>query len=643
MSTDIPKQEIASIDEQLKHVPNSAGVYLWKDAKGLVLYVGKAKELRKRMQQYLSGHDSRAWIDRMAAQVASFDYVVTSTEAEALVMEFTLINQLSPPFNVAFRDSKSYPYIALTVGDTYPAIKYTREKKREGTRYFGPYTDSRGARETIDTLRRVIPLCRSTCPEYKRVRASGFTKPLQRPCFDSQLGYGSAVCALAISPEDYAVSVKSAISLLEGNSLQLERDLNQEMEAAANELNYELAARIRNRLEGLQSIKERQAVVSDSKASYDVLGFVREETIAAAYVLAVREGKVLYGNEYILDKGLDVDFSDLVSGFIGRYYSEAGQVPAEILCEIELPDKLALEGFLTQRRREASSNPQAGKVRLSLPKRGTKKELLGMAQRNAGHALLRFKVRTHYDTERLNAALLQLESALSLDSPPLRIECFDISTLHGTHSVGSMVAFTNGMADKKGYRRFRIRGEFDQSNDVAMMREVLMRRFSEQRVADERFGRTPDLLIIDGGKPQLSAVAAVLDELNIAGVALAGLAKREEELWTTWSDEPIMLADGSSSLFLVKRVRDEAHRFAVDYHRKLRSKAMTASILDEVAGIGPKRRKDLIRHFGSFKKLREASREELIAAPGITDEIAHDLYALIHELDLDGANSQKEK
>jgi len=641
MSKEASKSQTASIAEQLKHVPNSPGVYLWKDAKGIVLYVGKAKELRKRMRQYLTGHDSRQWVSRMASEIASFDYVVTSTEAEALVMEFTLINQLSPPFNITFRDSKSYPYIAITVGDTYPAIKYTREKKREGTRYFGPYTDSYGARETIDTMRRVIPLCRNTCPEYKRVRASGFTKPIQRPCFDFQLGNGPGVCALAISPEDYAVNIKNAISLLEGNSRGLERDLQQEMEAAANDLNYELAARMRNRLESLRSIKQKQTVVSDSDASYDVLGFVREETIAAAYVLAVREGKVLYGNEYILDKGFDVDFPDLISGFIGRYYSDAGQVPAEILCEIELADKLAIEGFLTQRRREASANPQAGKVRLSTPKRGTKKKLLDMAQQNANHALMRFKVRTHYDTERLNAALLQLESALSLDSPPLRIECFDISTLHGTHSVGSMVVFTNGIADKKGYRRFKIRGEFDQSNDVAMMREVLMRRFSEQRVADERFGRTPDLLIIDGGKPQLNAAAAILDELGIENVALAGLAKREEELWTTWSDEPIILADGSSSLFLLKRVRDEAHRFAVDYHRKLRSKAMTASILDEVAGIGPKRRRALIKHFGSFKKLREASEEELAAADGITDEIARDLYALIHELNLNATDNKE--
>jgi len=571
----------------------------------------------------------------MMAQVASFDYVVTSTEVEALMMEITLINQLAPPFNVTFRDNKSYPYIALTLDDTYPAIKYTREKKRAGTRYFGPYTDARGARETVDTLRRVIPLCRNTCAEYKRVRAKGFEKPLQRPCFDSQLGYGPGVCTLAVSPEDYAHNVKRAISLLEGNSAALERELHEEMEVAAAALNYELAARMRNRLEGLQSIKQRQAVVSDSSAAYDVIGFSREETIAAVYVLIVREGKVLYGNEFILDKGLDVNFEDLITGFTGRYYNDAGQVPAEIICELELEpgDKKTLEDFLTQRRRAASANPKAAKVRLTVPKKGVKKKLLTMAKANADHALLRFKVRTHYDTERLNAALLQLESALSLDSPPLRIECFDISTLHGVHSVGSMAVFTNGRADKSAYRRFRIRGEFDQSNDVAMMREVLSRRFSSERVEDERFGRVPDLLLIDGGKPQLNAVAEVLAELGIEGVALAGLAKREEELWTIWSEESIVLADGSPSLYLLKRIRDEAHRFAVEYHRKLRDKAMTASILDEVSGIGPKRRKALIKHFGSFKKLREASQEEIASVPGVRAEIAQDIYGLLHEVD----------
>ncbi|MCL2680410.1 MAG: excinuclease ABC subunit UvrC [Coriobacteriia bacterium] len=631
-----PHKTTTTLLEQLKHVPNSPGVYLWKDALDSVLYVGKAKELRKRMRQYVSGHDGREWLERMMAQVVAFDYVVTSSEAEALMMEITLINQLSPAFNVMFRDDKTYPYIALTLADTYPAIKYTREKKRSGTRYFGPYTDARGARETVDTLRRVIPLCRSTCPEYRRMLANGFSKPAPRPCFDAQLGHGSGVCSLAITPDEYAKHVQNALSLLEGDSTALEHKLEGEMQAAADELNYELAARLRNRLDGLDSIKKRQAVVSDSDASYDVLGFAREETIAAAYVLIVREGKVLYGNEYVLNKGLDISFDDLLSGFIGRYYFQAGQVPPEVLCEIIPADSRALEGFLTQRRREVSTNPRAGKVSLLLPQRGVKKQLLTMAQQNAAHALLRFKVRTHYDAQRLNEALLQLESALSLDAPPLRIESFDISTLHGSHSVGSMVVFTNGRADKKSYRRFKIQGEFDQSNDVAMIREVLLRRFDPQRVRDERFGRTPDLLLIDGGKPQLSAAVAVLEELGISAqfpqLAVVGLAKREEELWTRWSDQPVLLADGSASLYLVKRIRDEAHRFANDYHQQLRSKAMTASILDEVPGIGPARRKALIKHFGSFKQLRRSSLQQLAEVPGITDRTAADLFAFLHDL-----------
>ena len=626
---DMPPQ----LSEQLKHVPISPGVYLWKDADERVLYVGKSKELRKRMRQYFTGHDGREWTASMMCEVASFDYVVTSSEAEALMMEITLIKQLSPPYNVMFRDDKSYPYIALTMDAAYPAIKYTREKKRAGTRYFGPYTDARGARETVDTLRRVIPLCKSTCAEYKRMLRSDFAKPLPRPCFDSQLGYGSGVCSLAITPEEYADHVQNAISLLEGNSAALERKLEAQMQDAATDLNYELAARMRNRLSGLSSIKKRQIVVSDSNANYDVLGFAREETIAAAYVLHVREGTVLYGNDFILDKGLDISFDDLAQGFLGHYYLSAGQIPAEVLCEIEFGDKQqAIEDFLTHRRRETSNNPKAGKVRLSVPKRGTKKKVLDMAQQNANHALLRYKVRTHYDTERLNAALLQLESALSLDSPPLRIESYDISTLHGSHSVGSMVVFANGRADKAAYRRFKIRGEFDQANDVAMMREVLLRRFDSKRMADERFGRTPDLLLIDGGKPQLSAVVAVLDELGIDDIAVVGLAKREEEIWTTWSDSPVILADGSASLHLVKRIRDEAHRFANEYHRKLRSKAMTASILDEVPGIGPKRRKALLKHFGSFKNLRTSSCEDLAKAPGITPEIAKEIYSFIHDL-----------
>jgi excinuclease ABC subunit C len=603
-------------------VPCSPGVYLWKDDAGSVLYVGKAKDLRARMRQYVNGTDERPKIPLMMEQVAGFDYVVTENEVESLILELNLINQFTPPYNVDYRDDKSYPFIAVTADATYPAIKYTREKHKPGTRYFGPYTDARAARETIETLRRILPLCRSTCPEYKRVAAKNFSQPLARPCFDAHIGLGAGVCAAAITPDEYAVHVRRALRFLSGHHDELECELTDQMHAAAADLDYENAARIRNRLDAIARIKDRQTIVSETKSDYDIVGITREETIAGAYVLVVREGRVQYGNEYVLDKGRDIPLSELLGGFLARYYSETPQIPREIVVETRPDDASVLESYLADRRGKS--------VRLTVPKSGTRRRLLTMAERNATHTLLRFKARTHYDDERINAALLQLESALALPAPALRIESYDISTLHGAFSVGSMVVFTNGRCDKAAYRHFRIRGEYDEANDVAMMREVLSRRFDSRNTRDVRFGRIPDLLLIDGGKPQLAATAAVLDELGVTGIALAGLAKREEELWTTWSETPIVLPNGSAGLYLVKRIRDEAHRFAIEYHRKLRGRAMTASVLDEVAGIGPKKRAALLKHFGGIRRLRAASLEQLQEAPGMTSPMARELYALMH-------------
>ncbi|MCL2654808.1 MAG: excinuclease ABC subunit UvrC [Coriobacteriia bacterium] len=619
---------LADIATQLKSVPLQPGVYLWKDAAGEVLYVGKAKELRRRMSQYVTGADERVKIPLMMERVASFDYVVCGSEVEALILELNLINQFSPPYNVDYRDDKTYPFIALTCGDPYPALKYTREKHKVGTRYFGPYTDARAARETIDALRRIVPLCRSTCPEYKRVLRSG--KPLTRACFDAHIGLGPGVCTNDITPEDYAVGVRRALRFLSGHYRELEAELHEAMETAAADLEFEAAAGYRNRLDAVARVKQKQNIVSDEHVDIDVIGFAREETIACAYVLAVRAGRVQYGNEYILDKGYDLPFEELASSFVARYYDEAAEVPKDILLELEPADADVLSDYLTHLRTERSEGRLSGRVTLSVPMIGHKKQLVEMARENARHSLLRFKTRTHYDDQRINAALLQLESALALDTAPLRIECYDISTLHGAHSVGSMVVFTNGQPDKAAYRRFKIQMPHEESNDVAMMREVLGRRFAPERREDKRFGKMPDLLIIDGGKPQLNATLAQLEELGVA-IPVAGLAKAEEELWVQWQDIPVILPDGSPSLYLVKRVRDEAHRFAIEYHRQLRGKAMTTSVLDEVVGIGPKRRKKLIRAFGNFRKLRDATAAEIEAAvPFVTPEMAADIHTVLH-------------
>lgn len=607
------------IREQLAHVPDAPGVYLWKSG-DQVLYVGKARSLRKRMRQYTSGHDSRDRIPLMMEQVDGFDYIVTDTEVESLILEANLIKQQRPPFNVDYRDDKTYPFIALTTGDPYPAIKYTREKHRPDTRYFGPYTDARAARETIEVARRVYPVCRATCAEWKRVTRQGGA-PTGKPCFDYHIGKGPGVCVGAISAEEYATNVAEVTAFLEGRQRAVAADLERAMAEASAELEYERAARLRNSLEAVRTVLERQKVVSDKPLDIDVLGIEREETIAGAHVFSVREGRIVASNEFVLDKGLDVPETELIEGFLLRYYGQASHVPREVIVPC-LPDGAeTIEEWL--------SGLRGSRVRVRVARRGEKRALAELAATNAHHTLARYRHRTRYDEERLNRALLELESALGLPRPPLRIECFDISTLHGTNSVGSMVVFSAGRAEKSAYRRFRVRMPADSANDVAMMREVLSRRFAREIAGDERFATTPDLVIVDGGTPQLAAARAAMDELGL-DIPLAALAKREEELFVPGWEEPVVLPTGSPSLFLVKRIRDEAHRFAIEYHRELRARAMTASALDDVPGVGPKRKKALIKAFGSVKKLRAASAEEIAAVPGIGTEVAETIFEALH-------------
>ncbi len=621
MTADRP--EYPTIAEQVASAPDAPGVYLWKAADGSVLYVGKAKSLRKRMRQYTSGQDEREKIPLMMELVASFDYVVTNTEVESLVLEKNLIRQFHPPYNVDYRDDKSYPFIALTMDDPFPAIKFTRERHKPGTRYFGPYTDAHAARETIDTVRRIVPICRATCPEWKRVTAHG-GEPTARPCFDFHVGLGPGPCAGAVSREEYAESVARITSFLSGKRDDLEIELERRMRDASDDLDFESAARYRNRLEAVHAIRGKQKVVSARPLEFDVVGFFREETVAGVHVFVVREGRVLFGNEFVLDKGLDVSMQELVDGFLLRYYADVPQIPREIVLP-ELPeDPETVEEWLSSMRPE-----HAARVRLTVPQRAERRDLLTLAETNARHTLMRFKVRTRYDEERLNAALLQLESALALPAPPLRIEAFDISTLHGRHSVGSMVVFTGGRADHKNYRRFKVRLDTGEANDFAMMGEVLRRRFAPERMADSRFGKRPDLVIVDGGKPQLTAAREVLADLGLTDIPVTGLAKREEELFVAWDDGPVVLQNGSPSLYLVKRVRDEAHRFAIEYHRQLRGKAMTASVLDDITGLGPKRKKLLIKAFGSVKRLREATADEIAAVPGIPRDLADEIVAVL--------------
>lgn len=621
--------DLVSIREQVDQVPVSPGCYLWKDGSGKVIYVGKAKNLRSRMRQYVTLQDDRAKIPLMMQVVRSFDYIVVENEHEALVLERNLIAQYRPYFNVDFKDDKSYPFIAITESDVFPAIKYTREKHKKGTRYFGPYTDSYAARQTIDTLRKVVPICTASCTEWKRCRRELEKHPNEaavanmifaekgRPCFDYHVGRGPGVCVGAISTAEYGKHVRQVENFLRGNRSGIVMEVQEQMQEAAADLDFERAARLKGRLDALSALDDRQQVTFPTSVNLDLIGFYREETISAACVFVVREGRTVRSVEFILDKGLDVSEDELVSGFVKRYYDETADIPAEVDVPLELSDAEVISEWLSDKR--------GHRCGLHLPQRGEKFRLLEMASKNARHALMRHMIRTGYSDDRSNQALLQLESALALEAPPLRIECFDISTLHGSFTVASMVVFTNGKPDKSQYRRFKIHAELDEANDFVSMSEVLGRRYSPERMADKRFGSRPDLLVVDGGKPQLTAAIQQLAELGL-DIPVCGLAKSDEEVFVPWDDTPIVLPSGSASLYLIKQVRDESHRFAITFHRELRDKAMTVSILDEIPGVGPKRKKDLMRHFGSFKKLNAASADDIADVKGISPALAQTIF-----------------
>lgn len=634
---------LARLAAEVSQVPTQPGCYLWKDAAGTVIYVGKAKNLRARMRQYVTLSDERAKIPLMMQLVESFDYIVVDSEHEALVLERELIGQYRPYFNVDFKDDKSYPFIAITKGDLYPAIKYTREKHKSGTRYFGPYTDSRAARDVIDTIRKVIPICSSTCAEWKRTRRliaahaedediiSLICAQKGRPCFDYHVGRGPGACVGAVTPEEYADNVRRVERFLSGRRREVVDELKADMAEAAANLDFERAGRVKRRLEVIDGLDDRQQVVFPSRVDIDVVGFFREETIAGACVFAVRDGRMQRSCEFILDKGLDVGEEELVSGFIKRYYDETSDIPSEVDVAVELEDAELLGEWLTAKRGHV--------CRLHRPQRGEKHRLLETCERNARHALMRYMMRTGYADDRTNQALLELESALALPAPPLRIECFDISTIHGAFTVASMVVFTNGKADKSQYRRFRVRSITGEANDFLSMQEVLGRRYAPERMADERFGSRPDLLVVDGGKPQLTAALTQLEELGL-DIPVCGLAKADEEVFVPWDDAPVVLPSGSASLYLIKQVRDEAHRFAITFHRELRDKAMTVSVLDEVEGVGATRKKAIMRHFGSMKRLRAASAEEIASVKGVPAQVAQAVYDTLRAWDKERAATE---
>jgi excinuclease ABC subunit C len=602
-------------------VPDAPGSYQFKDAHGRVLYVGKATSLRSRLSNYFAPPESLPPRTRqMVLAAESVEWIEVRNEVEALFLEYNLIKRHRPRFNVRYKDDKSYPYLAVTLDEEWPRAMVMRGAKRKGVRYFGPYAHAYAIRETLDLLLRTFPIRTCTNAKLDRHRRLG------RPCLYAHIEKCAAPCVGDISAEDYGLLVDELITFLDGETSPVLARLERQMQEAADELEYERAARLRDQLTSVRKAIERQQMVAAKEEDLDVIGLVEDELEASVQVFFVRRGRVVGRRGLVVDKVEDLDGPELVGRLLEQLYAGAAaeDVPREVLVPVEPDDPALAQAFLSQVR---GSN-----VRVRVPRRGAKRELLSTVTRNATEAFAQHKLRRASDHNARARALRALQEALALPEAPLRIECFDISNLQGTEIVGSMVVMEDGLAKRSDYRRFRIRHQ-DGQDDFAAMEEVLTRRFrrylderDEGARAGKRFSYPPNLLLVDGGRGQLNVAANVLEELGLEEIAVASLAKRFEEVYLPGRPEPVRIPRDSEALFLLQQVRDEAHRFAITYHRKLRDRRATRSILDDVPGLGPTRRARLLREHGSVKRLRELSEDDLVAISWLPDAVGRALY-----------------
>jgi excinuclease ABC subunit C len=610
------------LEATLKKLPNRPGVYLMKDARGEVLYVGKAQSLRSRVRSYwqkqsAGGYGDVHRIREVIDRVADVEYTMTDSVSEALLLEANLIKRYRPRFNVRLKDDKSYPYIKITLADDFPRIERTRKLLNDGSRYFGPYASASSVDESMNLVRRLFPFRTCTIDIREGRRA------LQRPCLLYHIKRCQGPCIEAISRDAYRADVAQVELFLEGRQETLVRALAGDMREASDRQQYERAGVLRDKIRAIERTMESQKMAAFARTELDAVGLARQDGQAAVQLFAIRNGKLIGRDVYLLEATRDATDEEIVEGFLLQYYAQATSVPREVLVPLPLPESADVETFLTSRR--------GGPVRLHVPVRGEKRELMALARTNAGETLAREQARWLADQGKTLVALEELAEALGLPGPPLRIECYDISNFQGRESVGSMVVFEDGKPRSGEYRRFRIR-TVTGPNDFASHQEVLRRRFrrattGEEGNEEERRWKLPDLVIVDGGRPQVSAAMAVLDELGLHDLPLAGLAKEREELFLPNRPDPIVLPPTSSALYLLQRIRDEAHRFALRYHRDLRSRATVRSAFDELPGVGPKRRQALLRTFGSVKRVRDAPVEQIAAVPGIGRALAEKIKA----------------
>lgn len=603
-------------------IPESPGCYLFRDGHGRVLYVGKAKSLRSRVSSYFQAwHQINPRTQAMLESAASVDWIVVDNEVEALHLEYNLIKQHRPRYNVRYRDDKSYPYLVLTTSEEVPRARVQRNPRNRDDVRFGPFAHAYAIRDTLDLLLRVFPVRSCSQGVYDRCERSG------RPCLYFHIDRCAAPCVGNISVEDHRELVGDLAAFLEGDTEETLRRIEDEMHAAAEEQNYEAAARLRDQLFAARTALEKQQMVSSRREDMDAVAIVEDELEAAVQVFFVRRGRVVGRKGWTVDKVEQLETDELLTSFVLELYGDRpDDVPPTVLVPEVPDDEDALTALLEELRGDADG--RGTRVRFHVPQRGEKRTLMETVRDNAREAFQRHKLKRAQDFNARSQALRELQDSLGLDAAPLRIECFDVSHLGGTEVVGSLVVFEDGLPKKSDYRRFKLRT--DRNDDYAAMHEVVRRRFSrylEEQSApvDERPGRfayPPNLVIVDGGPGQLSAARAALDDLGVEGIDVVALAKRFEELHLPDRSDPVALPRGSDALFLVQRVRDEAHRFAVTYQRKRRRSSVTSSELDRVPGVGPVRRSALLKHFGSLRAVRDASLDDLMEVEGVSRTIA---------------------
>ena len=580
------------IAEKLKLLPDRPGVYLMKNRRGQIIYVGKAIKLKNRVRQYFqSSRNHSAKTLALVSHIEDLETIITANELEALILECNLIKKHHPKYNIMLRDDKTYPYLKLTLNEDYPRLITTRRVVKDGSRYFGPYTSSTAMKETLNLLRRLFPL--RTCKHLG-----------ERPCLEYHIKRCPAPCAGFVDKETYKEMVRSVCWFLEGKTEEIETALTEKMQQLAQKLEFELAGKIRDQLAAIRQITEKQKILTDT-GDMDAVGMASSSLGTCMQVFFVRNGKILGRNQFLLTGNEDDNGENCLSAFFKQYYNDAVFIPKEILLPIDIEETALLEKWLLETKK--------AKAKIIVPKRGVKKDIVQMANENAAKYLHDQESRLRDNQARSIGAVYDLQKYLNLTKPPLRMECFDISHIQGSETVASMVVFQDGKPDKESYRRFKINSTEGKPDDFMSMREVTMRRYGKA-TAEEM----PDLIIIDGGKGQLSSALEIIRGAGHMSVPVVGLAKQFEYIFTEYSPEPVILPRQSDALYLVQQIRDEAHRFAITYHRKLRTKRNKVSLLDNIAGVGAKRRKALFDRFENIGNIKNATVEELSAVPGIS-------------------------